>query len=85
MMSTVNRSKFDINRGLAPYDETAVQEPAITLVKVTHLDMDSAIVGSEAETYFLKPTAQGFMYLSDLKEIAKAYDEGELYHAEGNW
>ncbi|HCD7173185.1 TPA: hypothetical protein NDY72_000318 [Enterobacter cloacae] len=85
MMSKVNRSKFNINRGLAPYDDTAVQEPAITLVKVTHLDMDSAIVGCEAETYFLKPTAQGFIYLSDLKEVAKAYDEGELYHAEGNW
>ncbi|QHJ79253.1 MAG: hypothetical protein [Bacteriophage sp.] len=84
-MSKVDRNRFNINLGLAKYDETAVREPGITLVKVTHLDMDSAIVGSEGETYFLKPTANGFIYLSDLKEIAKAYDEGELYHADGNW
>lgn len=86
-MNKVNRSKFYINRGLAPYDKTAVAvvEPAVTLIKVNHLDMDAAIVGSEVGTKFLKPTAQGFIYLSELSEIAKAYDEGELYHAEGNW
>ncbi|ELY4600409.1 hypothetical protein SM003_003042 [Cronobacter malonaticus] len=84
-MAKVDRSTFNINRGLAEYDASAVHVPAVTLVKVTHLDMDSAIVGCEGGQYFLRPTGQGFIYLSDLNEIAKAYDDGELYHAEGNW
>lgn len=85
MMGKVNRHKFNINLGLKPYDKSSVELPAICLIRVNHLDMDSAIVGSEVGTRFVKPTLKGFIFLSDLVEIAKAYDEEELYTVEGNY
>jgi hypothetical protein len=84
---TVDRTRFNINLGLAKYDETAipVDSNVVTLEKVLHIDLDSVIVGCEAQIYFLKPTAKGFIYLSDIKEVADAYDAGELYHSSGNY
>lgn len=67
------------------YNKGVVNQPNITLNKVTHIDLDSLIAGVESEIIFVTPTDEGFCYLKDIKDAVKAYEAESLYVVSGNY
>lgn len=78
-------SCFTYNRRLKEYDPDEVTVADVGLHKVTHLDIDNAIKGCEAEIKFVTVADEGFLYLKDIRDVVKAYQAGTLYVVEGNY
>ncbi len=83
---------FVYNRGLAPRDPAACRadEPAITLDKVTHIDLDNVLSGLQGMedddiSVFMTPDISGFIYLRTTEEVVNAYRNGQLYVMSGNF
>lgn len=81
----IDKHKISYNRGLRSVEPNTAFKCDVTLTKVTHIDLDSAVAGVTNGFCFMTYNETGFIYVKDLIELADAYDKENLFVVGVNW